>query len=222
MASRLSKTAPKLERKYVEKNRRNHLKNLYKHLFSLLPPHLSQEGIALHDQVDETVKYIRWLQNEVEKSKQKKEELQKKKMMMSSSSRKRHHSSSCDDDNKSSPLVQVLDISPGIHVVLVNDLEGVAAFHNIIRILHQNGLEVANATFQQHGNSMLQVVHQQGFGGTIMLSDKLKQVLYGSSNPCPEETEQPSPDYSWDNNNYDIWGFHSLEPFQQLQYPPPY
>nr|GMC72161.1 transcription factor bHLH162-like [Ipomoea batatas]GMD85961.1 transcription factor bHLH162-like [Ipomoea batatas] len=171
MASRLPKTAPKLERKYVEKNRRNHLKNLYKHLFSLLPPHLSQEGIALHDQVDETVKYIR---------------------------------------------------CPGIHVVLVNDLEGVAAFHNIIRILHQNGLEVANATFQQHGNSMLQVVHQQGFGGTIMLSDKLKQVLYGSSNPCPEETEQPSPDYSWDNNNYDIWGFHSLEPFQQLQYPPPY
>ncbi|XP_019172397.1 PREDICTED: transcription factor bHLH36-like isoform X4 [Ipomoea nil] len=216
MASRLPKTSPKLERKYVEKNRRNQLKTLYKHLFSLLPPHLSQEGMALHDQVDETVKYIRWLQNEVEKNKQKKEELQKMMMMMNSSSRKRPHYSSC-DDHRSSPLIQVLDIGPGTHVVLVNDLEGVAGFHNIIRILHQHGLEVANATFQQHGNSMLQVVHQQGFGGT-MLSEKLKQVLYGSS--CPEETTEQQSSDSWED--YDIWGFHSLEPFQELQYPPPY
>lgn len=162
--------------------------------------------MALHDQVDETVKYIRCLQNELEKSKQKKEELQKK-----MSSRKRPHSLI----EHNSPFIQVLDISPGIDVVLINGLEGVAAFHNIIRILHQNGLEVANATFQQHGNSMLQVVHQQGVAGT-MLSEKLKQVLYGS--PSGEEMKQQSLD-SWD---YDIWGFHSLEPFQELHYPPPY
>lgn len=37
-----TKTPPKLERKYIEKNRRNHLKTLYTHLFSLLPTHLPQ------------------------------------------------------------------------------------------------------------------------------------------------------------------------------------
>ncbi|WMV49039.1 hypothetical protein MTR67_042424, partial [Solanum verrucosum] len=37
MKSKLPPAGPKLERKYVEKNRRNYMKNLYNQLHSLLP-----------------------------------------------------------------------------------------------------------------------------------------------------------------------------------------
>nr|GMD85823.1 transcription factor bHLH162-like isoform X2 [Ipomoea batatas] len=155
----------KLERKHVEKKRRDNLKFLYNHLFSLLPTHhISPGTMALPDQVDKAVNYIKTLQIQLEKSKQKKQEL----------------------------LLE----------------------H---RILHQHGLEVSTAVFQPRGNSTLQILHQQGFGGTTAKTvyEKLKQAaVNGSSSSEPESLD------SWD---FDIWGFPVLETSQeQLHNPPPY
>ncbi|XP_031126449.1 transcription factor bHLH162-like [Ipomoea triloba] len=217
---------PKLERKHVEKKRRENLKFLYNHLFSLLPTHhISPGTMALPDQVDEAVNYIKTLQNQLEKSKQKKQELLSEQQIQIRSTtipRKRPHyysssssSSSCSNSTSKQPLIQILDIGPDIDVVLIDGLEDMAAFHNIIRTLHEHGLEVATAIFQPRGNSTLQILHQQGFGGTKTVYEKLKQAaVNGSSGSEPESLD------SWD---FDIWGFPILETSQeQLQNPPPY
>lgn len=117
--------------------------------------------MSLPDQLDETAKYIKCLEQQLEKSRQKKEELIKKE------SRKRPTNSSCRNcmaggEQSEAPHIQVLDTSPGMSVVLINGLESISQFHSIIRVLHkQQGLEVTNATFQIHGNSTLQLVHEQ-------------------------------------------------------------
>lgn len=120
--------------------------------------------MALPDQLDETVKYIKCLEKQLEKSKQRKEEL----LVQKNDSRKRpNNSAGCSNcmaggEKSEPPQIQVLDTSPGMSVVLINGLESIVQFHDIIRVLHkQQGLEVANATFQIHGNSTLQVVHEQ-------------------------------------------------------------
>ncbi|XP_019172370.1 PREDICTED: uncharacterized protein LOC109167721 isoform X1 [Ipomoea nil] len=226
-SSRLTTTtktpAPKLERKYIEKNRRNHLKSLYTDLFSLLPAHQMQERMALPDQLDETVKYIKCLENQLEKSRQKKEELLQK-------SRKTPNSSSCRNcipaagEQTEPPEIQVVDTSPGMSVVLINGLESISQFYGIIRVLHkQQGLQVTNATFQIHGNSTLQVAHEQvGKSEMGMIAERLKVVIKG----CPGgEAIESEPLNSWDNN-YDIerdnLGFPVLEQFLvQCQNPPP-
>ncbi|XP_031132029.1 transcription factor bHLH162-like isoform X1 [Ipomoea triloba] len=216
-------TPPKLERKYIEKNRRNHLKSLYTDLFSLLPTPKMQERMSLPDQLDETAKYIKCLEQQLEKSRQKKEELVKKE------SRKRPNNySSCRNcmaggEQSEAPHIQVLDTSPGMSVVLINGLESISQFHSIIRVLHkQQGLEVTNATFQIHGNSTLQIVHEQvGKLEMGMICERLKQVIKG----CPggEAIESSEPLNSWDYDiEHDNLGFPILEQFLvQCQNPPP-
>uniref|UniRef100_A0A803QJG2 BHLH domain-containing protein n=1 Tax=Cannabis sativa TaxID=3483 RepID=A0A803QJG2_CANSA len=50
-----SSSVTKIERKIVEKNRRNHMKVLFSKLNSLLPPQNSREALTLPDQVDEAI-----------------------------------------------------------------------------------------------------------------------------------------------------------------------
>ncbi|KAH0721487.1 hypothetical protein KY290_004781 [Solanum tuberosum] len=73
-----SKLAPKLERKYVEKNRRNHMKNLCNQLHSMLPTHSSsskETTMTVPDQIDAAVKHIETLKMNLEKNKKHLEEL---------------------------------------------------------------------------------------------------------------------------------------------------
>lgn len=201
----------------MEKKRRDNLKFLYNHLFSLLPTHISLQGMSLPDQVGEAVKYIESLQNQVEKSKQKKQELLQQQNI---NTRKRPHHSSSSSSSCCNSTIQVLDMGSGMDVVLIDGLEDTAAFRNILRVLHEHGLEVATATFQPRGNSTLHIVHQQGLEGTTTVYEKLKQVVNGSSS-C-SEVEEPA-ESSVDSWYYDIWGFPKVETLPgQPHNPPPY
>ncbi|XP_039143896.1 transcription factor bHLH162-like [Dioscorea cayenensis subsp. rotundata] len=68
-----SKAAPKLERKIVEKNRRDYMKLLLSNLDSLLPNYSpnTKKMIALPERLDEAVKYIKELKMKVEKMEKK-------------------------------------------------------------------------------------------------------------------------------------------------------
>ncbi|KAL2524506.1 Uncharacterized protein Adt_09560 [Abeliophyllum distichum] len=98
-----STRAPRIERKIIEKNRRNQMKTLYSNLLYLLPDHASK--VPLPDQIDEAVTYIESLKMKLEKMKEKKESLMP---------RKRSHScitSEIQANPKSPPPLMVLKLS---------------------------------------------------------------------------------------------------------------
>lgn len=176
-----STKSPKLERKVVEKNRRNRMKSLYSNLLSLLPGHGSKQGMPLPDQMNEVVTYIESLKMKVEKMKEKKQSL---------FSRNRSHScitSEFQGNTKSSPpLVEIHDMGPNMDVILVSGLDDLSKFYGILHSLHEYGIEVANANFSIHGNSTIQILYDKigtskmGFEVTTM-SRRLKHLICGST-----------------------------------------
>ncbi|XP_022856700.1 transcription factor bHLH162-like [Olea europaea var. sylvestris] len=199
--SRSSSTrSPKLERKIVEKNRRNRMKILYSNLLSLLPDHGSMQEMPLPNQIGEVVTYIESLKMKVEKMKEKQQSL---------FPRKRSHScitSEFQGITKSSPpLVEVHDMGPNMDVILVCGLDDLSKFYSIIHLLHENSVEVANANFSIHGNSTIQILHDKigksNLGLEIStMSRRLKHLICGSA--CSEvESNIDSEIQS------DIWGF---------------
>ncbi|XP_049401638.1 transcription factor bHLH162-like [Solanum stenotomum] len=184
-----SKLAPKLERKYVEKNRRNHMKNLCNQLHSMLPTtHAStskETTKAVPDQIDAAVNYIESLKVKLEKSKKHLEELimgQKK-------------AQSLNQTNEPGPItnspaqIEFHEMGPNMVVVLINGLYNIATFNNIIRLCHKEGVEVVCTNFKLNGNSTLQISHEtkvqinrsstMEFSATT-LCDKMKELIYGN------------------------------------------
>ncbi|KAL2457954.1 basic helix-loop-helix (bHLH) DNA-binding superfamily protein [Forsythia ovata] len=201
-SSSSSTRAPRIERKIVEKNRRNQMKTLYSNLLCVLPDHASKEEKPLPDQIDEAVTYIESLKMKLEKMKEKKEFLMP---------RKRSHScitSEIQANTKSPPpLVEVQDMGPNMDVILVSGLDDLSKFYSILHFLHQDGIEVVNANFSIHGNSTIEILHDKvgksrmGFGATSM-SRRLKDLICGST--CSEvESNLDLWDYEIQS---DIWG----------------
>ncbi|KAI3457234.1 hypothetical protein Pfo_013897 [Paulownia fortunei] len=201
-------STPRIERKIIEKNRRNRIKSLYSNLISLLPNRTSKlEGLPLPDQINEAVKYIKSLKTKLEKMRQKKESLLP--------TNKSHSCITSENQgtSKRSPLVEVHDMGPNIDVILANGLDDYSTFHDIIRLLHQNGVEIAGASFSGDGNSIIQVLQDKvgqsklGFG-VATISTKLKELVCGSSNSEAVESELNLWDYEIESN---IWGFEIPE-----------
>ncbi|KAL2547799.1 basic helix-loop-helix (bHLH) DNA-binding superfamily protein [Forsythia ovata] len=189
-SSSSSTRPPKIERKFIEKDRRNRMKILYRNLLSLIPDHGSKQSMPLPDQIDEAVAYIESLKMKMEKMKEKKESLMPSNSCITSEIQA----------NKKSPpppLVEVQDMGPNMDVILVSGLDDLSKFYSILRLLHQEGIEVANANFSIHGNSTIHILHDKveksrmGFGAATM-SRKLKDLICGST--CSEV-----------ESNLDLW-----------------
>ncbi|KAL2457953.1 basic helix-loop-helix (bHLH) DNA-binding superfamily protein [Forsythia ovata] len=154
-SSSSSTRPPKIERKTIEKNRRSRMKILYSNLLSLLPDHASKQEMPLPDQIDEVVAYIESLKMKMKKMKEKKESLMPRKRSNSCIT------SEIQANKKSPPLVEVQDMGPNMDVILVSGLDDLSKFYSILHLLHQDGIEVANANFSIHGNSTIQILHDK-------------------------------------------------------------
>ncbi|CAI9759928.1 unnamed protein product [Fraxinus pennsylvanica] len=207
--SSASSRTPKIERKFVEKDRRNRMKTLYSNLLSILPDHGYKKAMNLPDQVDEVVAYIENLKINVEKMKRKKEFLL---------ARKRPNSCITSEiqayTQTSTPFVEVHNMGPNMDVIFVSGLDDLSKFYSILHLLHEDGIEVANANFSLHGNSTIQTLHDKvgksrmGVGATTM-SRRLKDLICGST--C---SEVESFDL-WDSDfQSDICGFGIQELFE--------
>ncbi|WOH05641.1 hypothetical protein DCAR_0625061 [Daucus carota subsp. sativus] len=195
-------SAPKMERKYIEKNRRCQMKTLYFKLGSLLPRQHCKEGSALPDKIDEAVKYIQSLQLELEKLKDNKDKLM---------SRKREHSCITDDTmspikKSRSPHLEIQEMGPDMDMVLVNGYDSFINFNEIIHVLHQQGAEVVQASFSSTGNSVFHILHPKFAGptwryeATANISTRLNELIYGTS-----------PSYLELESNLDIWDFEIID-----------
>ncbi|XP_027769069.1 transcription factor bHLH162-like isoform X2 [Solanum pennellii] len=160
-----SYSASRLEKKYVEKHRRNNMKILFNHLYSLLPPHPSQEAMGLPGQIDASITCIKNLEIKLEKSKMQLEKLRTKKR-----------------SNLLSPQIEVQEMSPTMDLILITGLDKLSMFYNIIRLLNEEGFEVIDSSFSLHGNSKMQIFHEtKVIGNSTMVYRKVKELLNGSS-----------------------------------------
>ncbi|XP_059664664.1 transcription factor bHLH162-like isoform X2 [Cornus florida] len=169
-----SKTLRK-DRKLIEKNRRNQMKSLYSELYSLLPNHTSKEAPALPDQIDEAVKYIKMLQQKLEKSKNMKE---------NSLGSKRSYTCTTNEMNAyntslKSPLIEIHQMGPALHVVLISGLSNQFIFYEVIRMVHEEGAEVVNASFSMIGESTFNF-------GAATIFEKLKVFVHESTSKVEE------------------------------------
>ncbi|KAK8629378.1 hypothetical protein V6N13_078220 [Hibiscus sabdariffa] len=116
----------RLDRKFIERNRRNQMKALCSKLNSLLPHHTSREAASLPDQLDEAANYIKSLKANLERMKEKKDGLMGSKF----------------------PQIQIQEMGSSSVVIAVNTgFNSQFIFNETIRLLHDERAEIANASF---------------------------------------------------------------------------
>ncbi|KAK2651131.1 hypothetical protein Ddye_018620 [Dipteronia dyeriana] len=179
-----SSSSTKVERKVIEKNRRNQMKNLYSMLNSLLPNQTSQEALPLPDQIDEAVNYIKTLERKLQEFKEKKQNLM-------GSSRKRPLRSYSDQTKMASsssitPQIEIHETGSTLEILLTSGLDNQFMFYEVIRILHEESAEVVSANFSVVGNKILHVVRAElgdakfSSFGAPKISKRLNQFVHGS------------------------------------------
>ncbi|XP_048422445.1 transcription factor bHLH162-like [Pyrus x bretschneideri] len=202
-ASQSSST--KIERRVVEKNRRNLMKLLYSNLFSLLPNQNPKEPLTLPEQIDEAINYIKSKESKLQKSREKKESLV--------GTRKRSHATSfinaesMEPKNLSiesvrstkAPQIQIHETGSTVEVVLTTGLDNHQfIFYEIIRILDEEQADVVHAGFSTLGDTVFHVVRAEMHKsvldfGAARITEKLNRFVNGSTRD--QELQQ---DCFWD------------------------
>ncbi|KAF2283192.1 hypothetical protein GH714_043522 [Hevea brasiliensis] len=90
-----------------------------------------------------------------------------------------------------------------LQIVLISGLDNQFIFYDIIRILQDEGVEIASASFSVSGNSIFHVVHAQmresDFSfGAAKVSERLNRFINGSTSEIESEPE--------------LWNFNDLHP----------
>ncbi|KAJ4839503.1 hypothetical protein Tsubulata_030120 [Turnera subulata] len=148
-------SSSRADRKTIEKNRRNQMKALYSKLNSLVPHQSSRESVSLPDQLHEATNYIKKLQTNLEKMKEKKGSLMGVEM-----------SNPCMDSGTTMglrfPQIQVHDTGSTVQIVLITGLDDSQfIFNEIIRLLHEDGVEIANASFSAVQDIVFHSIHAE-------------------------------------------------------------
>lgn len=110
-----------------------------------------QEGTSLVEQLDEAANYIKRLQQHLDEMKQKKERLmmrvEPKADDVNGSIITSTSSSSSATVGLRSPQVEIHDLGSALEIVLVTGLDCQSVFSETIRVLHEEGAEISNASF---------------------------------------------------------------------------
>ncbi|XP_052203473.1 transcription factor bHLH162-like isoform X2 [Diospyros lotus] len=188
MAHNSGSGSSRADRKTIEKNRRNHMKDLYSKLNSLVPHHTSEEGTSLVEQLDEAANYIKRLQQHLDEMKQKKERLMmrvEQKSDVNGSIITSTSSSSSATVGLRSPQVEIHDLGSALEIVLVTGLDCQAVFNETIRVLHEEGAEINNASFSVVDDfTVFHTIHSKvgesavGFGAA-RIAERLRELCQG-------------------------------------------
>ncbi|OIT21600.1 PREDICTED: uncharacterized protein LOC109218708 [Nicotiana attenuata] len=174
-----SSSSSKADRKTTEKNRRNQMKALYLKLHSLVPHQQhSREVLSLPDQLEEAINYIKRLQIDLERMRQKKDSL------------KGGENSSCNSTSDrmtglSLPHIEIHSVDSALQVVLTTGLDYQFIFTDVIRLLHEEGVHVINASYTLIGDTIVHSIHSK-MGecepdqyGAARISERLKKFVGG-------------------------------------------
>ncbi|KEH39144.1 transcription factor bHLH162 [Medicago truncatula] len=172
-------SSTKVERKIVEKNRRNQMKILFSNLNSILPSYNPKElALPLPDQVDEAINYIKSLETNLKGAKEKKESL------MGNKKRSRGGYGAKGSIIKL-PKIEIHEMGSTLQVIVTCGVDEHFIFCEIMRILHEENVEVISSNSSLTGDSLLHTVHAQipqtllQFGA-MKISQRLKAFVNGS------------------------------------------
>ncbi|XP_050381606.1 transcription factor bHLH162-like [Argentina anserina] len=207
----------KIERRVIEKNRRNYMKNLYSQLNSLLPnQNTNKEPPSLPEQIDEAINYIKTMESNLQKYKQKRDKLKfdrKRSYELCSSSSSCTTFETGSGAPAKSPQIQIHWNGSTLELVLTTGLHNQFIFYDIIRMLDQEQADVVHASFSASGDSILHLVRAEMGNlmldfGAARITDKLNRIVYGSTSD--EERQHDEQDYLWDFQiQPQLWDFLS-------------
>ncbi|KAJ8549557.1 hypothetical protein K7X08_033264 [Anisodus acutangulus] len=172
-----SSSSCKADRKTIEKIRRNQMKDLCMKLNSLVPHEKnSKEVLSLSDQLEEAANYIKKVQINLERMRQRKESLIAGVNPISRSSSERMAGTL--------PHIEIHSVDSALKVVLITGLDCQFMFNDIIRMLHEEGAEIINASYTVIGDTIFHSLHSKvgecatssGYRAA-RISEKLKQFV---------------------------------------------
>lgn len=170
------------DRKTIEKNRRNYMKDLYSKLHSLIPhENSSKGGKSLTDQLDEAAKYIKKLKIKLEKLKHKRETLEGINLLSNIPRiEEAILESAC-----ISPQVDIHDSGSSVEIHLISGLDVSSfMFIKIIGMLQEEGFEIQNANCVVSNSTCFQTIHSQVGDcvpscGSGTISERIKKFVNG-------------------------------------------
>ncbi|KAK7302798.1 hypothetical protein RJT34_13694 [Clitoria ternatea] len=163
-----------IDRKIIERNRRNQMKALYRKLNSLMPHQNSKGAISLPDQLGEATNYIKKLQVNLEKLKEKKNMLiriQRTNVTMNGGNRSM---------GLKSPRIQIQQTGSALEIVLVTGLNSQFMFRETIRVLLEEGIDVVNASYKVVEDAVFHSIHCQvgeSTKGAARIPERLKNLF---------------------------------------------
>ncbi|XP_049382152.1 transcription factor bHLH162-like [Solanum stenotomum] len=175
------------DRKTIEKNRRNQMKDLYMKLNSLVHhDQHSKEFLSLPDQLEEAADYIKKLQIDLEKLRLKKESLTAAVGTLNSNSSSNTNGRIL-ENTLPLPHIEIHSVNAALEVLLITGLDYHFMFNHIIRMLHEDGVQVINASYTLVGDTIFHSIHSKvgesatllsGYGAAAkIISEKLKQFV---------------------------------------------
>ncbi|KAI9198082.1 hypothetical protein LWI28_009748 [Acer negundo] len=177
-----SSSSSKTDRKTVERNRRNQMKFLYSHLNSLVPHQTPMEATSLPDQLEEAANYIKRLQIKLERMKENKERLimGTDRSMISETTTEMAASRLM----LKSPHIEIHEKGSALEVVLITRLDCQFLFSETIRLLHEEGAEIVNASFSVVNDTIFHTIQSKigdsglSDNGAARISERLKKLVY--------------------------------------------
>ncbi|KAI9198289.1 hypothetical protein LWI28_013059 [Acer negundo] len=177
-----SSSSTRTDRKTIERNRRNQMKFLYNHLNSLVPHQTPMEATSLPDQLEEAANYIKRLQIKLERMKEKKDRLimGTDRSMISETTT----TMAAPGLMMKSPHIEIHEKGSALEVVLITGLDFQFMFSETIRLLHEEGAEIVNASFSVVNDTVFHTIHSKvGDSGlsdheAARISERLKKLVY--------------------------------------------
>ncbi|KAG5234972.1 transcription factor bHLH [Salix suchowensis] len=168
-------SSSRTDRKTAERNRRNQMKALYSQLNSLVPHQNSRVSnppsepvLSLPDQLNEAASYIKRLQTNLEKMKEKKDSL----MGVERTNYASMISCNGTTTGLRPPQIEVREMGSTLEFM----------FNETIRVLHEEGAEIINASFSVVEDTVFHTIHSKvedsaPSNGAARISQRLKKFV---------------------------------------------
>ncbi|KAL4012132.1 hypothetical protein IC575_029215 [Cucumis melo] len=194
---------PQSDRKFVERNRRKEMKSLFSTLNSLLPNHTSREAPrTVPDQLEDATNYIKELQKNIQKLKEKKEELMGKNKMEEDEEAEGRRRRRFEHETKPKLLLQVKahQIGSSVEVFLTTGSDYHFILQQVLRLLQDNGAEILNVNQSMFTDRVFHKITAQVDGEGIGPGDGERICKTVKKFVSQYKDEQCSVDYNGNGN----------------------
>ncbi|CAO2204961.1 unnamed protein product [Urochloa humidicola] len=188
--------ASAVERKEIERKRRQHMKSLCAKLASLIPKehYSSKDTMTQQASLDEAAEYIKKLKERVDELQQKRSSAQLLAGMRggggasisTATTTSGGGSEEADDEAMAAPppVVEVRHHHDGssLDVVLVSSVARPFKLHEVVTVLEEEGAEIINANFSVAGRKIFYTIHSRAFSSRIgievsRVSERLRALV---------------------------------------------